>query len=463
MLIQSSRWRVAVLFLIAAAPIALPQETKLDASVSGRVTNSATGVPVVRAHVTLNRGQQRFGALTGVDGRFSISPLPGANYDISVDAPGFQPLPGFWGVSLNRLALRSGEDKNGLDIALTPSGAISGRVLDAEGQPLQGMSLSILSVEGVIYGDPSPLPSVGGGGSSDPDGRYRFSNLPPGRYRVLAAPGFSRNLAPEIRTDGTTEVHYSPTYYPASLTLASAGRIDVQPGAECTGIDIRMVRTPIVAVRGTVSGIPASGSRVWIRVHKVEPPIRSGRDTREMVSDQRPVNENGSFVIWRLDPGSYVLVARSYPEEWVSPPLEITVADKDINGVVLGLVQSSDISGQGGTENGKLAVSANSGRGRIAGIVRDDAGPTAYARVALLPELESLQGDPLVLTADSNGAYSFPSVDPGKYRIMALDADVKNARALGYHLDDYQDVLQIIEIHPGDKLILNLRRHSRSK
>jgi hypothetical protein len=61
---------------------------------------------------------------------------------------------------------------------------------------------------------------------------------------------------------------------------------------------------------------------------------------------QRNVNQDGSFVQWRLDPGSYILSVQSYPEDWVSPPVEINVADKDIGGVAMRLMHPSDISGR---------------------------------------------------------------------------------------------------------------------
>jgi hypothetical protein len=51
------------------AVTAFAQQT---ASVTGTVTNSVTGAPVPRAHVTL-RGQKNFGALTDGDGKFSIA------------------------------------------------------------------------------------------------------------------------------------------------------------------------------------------------------------------------------------------------------------------------------------------------------------------------------------------------------------------------------------------------------
>jgi hypothetical protein len=110
---------------------------------------------------------------------------------------------------------------------------------------------------------------------SDPQGEYRMPRLAPGRYRVRAAPE-AVHVPPEIRSDGTTELRSASTYYPDALTPQAATPLDIPAGAERTGIDIRLVRAPIVAVRGTVSGMDA-GAYTGLSVRKVEPP--RGPDT----------------------------------------------------------------------------------------------------------------------------------------------------------------------------------------
>ncbi len=535
MCVRSNKWRIALLFLSATAAFGLPQKAGLLASVSGRVTNSATGAPVPHAHIAMYGDRQKYGALTNIDGKFSIAQLPDGSYNIAVDAPGFQSPPVFYDMPVNRLVLRPGEHKNDLDIALTPFAAISGQVTDAEGRPLQGMTISVLSIEGVTDG-----------GVSDPDGQYRVGNLPPGRYRVQAAPGTAGNLAPEIRSDGTTEVHYSPTYYPSSLTIDSAGRLELPPGTERTGVDIRMILTPIVAVRGKVFGIPATKAEFSIAVRKVELPLVGGKSIGRMFVDQRRVNPDGSFVIWRLDPGSYFLTAQSYREGWASPPVEITVADKDLDDVALHLIPLSSISGQilrddewarlppipanaslaetpqislegqrgyshiysviaadgsyqldrvwpdqysvrigwgdaypfvksmqlgaktiegstldlrNGSQGASLTVTIGPARGQIRGVVRGSEGPAAYARVALLSKCDAIRSDPYVLSARSDGTYTFINIAPGEYRLMALDAGVAHARALCMHLEDYADIIKTVVIHPDESLTLDLHRH----
>jgi hypothetical protein len=329
-----NKWIVAWLILSTAIAFGLPQGKDSRCSVTGRVINAVTGDPIVHAHVSFSRDRQTYGALTGADGRYSIDRLPSGEYCFFVDALGFRSLT-YRDMHMEHLVLQTQEHKNDFDFSLIPFGSISGRVMDIEGRPVQGATVSALSIEGMLVGE-----------QSDPDGQYRLGELPPGKYRVQAALSSLKNLPPEIRTDGTAEVNYAPTYYPSTLSMESAERLDVSPGDELTGIDILLVRSPILAVRGVVSGIPDGKDKfdVGITFDKVE--------ARHIQVTRRPdlegtgrfrlahrVNPDGSFVIWRLDPGTYVLVARSNSTGLASPPVEITVEDKDIEGILLHLAQ----------------------------------------------------------------------------------------------------------------------------
>ena len=90
---------------------------------------------------------------------------------------------------------------------------------------------------------------------------WQFSNRrpPPGKYRVRAGQEFVP-FQQEIRTDGTEQIHYSPTYFPNALEHAAATRVEVRPDSEASGIAIHMVRTPIIFVRGVVIGAPRNAN-----------------------------------------------------------------------------------------------------------------------------------------------------------------------------------------------------------
>src|ERR1035437_7764622 len=82
--------------LCAAQDTTAPTDVK-PASVAGTVTNSLTGAPLLRAHVSLRsmdnappqpgqpQGPQTFGALTNGEGKFTILQLQPGRYMVSLD------------------------------------------------------------------------------------------------------------------------------------------------------------------------------------------------------------------------------------------------------------------------------------------------------------------------------------------------------------------------------------------
>src|SRR5579883_971207 len=311
-----ARW--AALGLMAGGlAMAQPQQQAPAAgngSISGTVTNSVTGAPLPRAHVEvfflLTNSSQMFSATTDDQGKFAITALPAGRFILNVQRTGFVTPP-----NGNRLAdtqLRPDEKKENLKFALTPTGGISGRVLDSGGGPIQG---AIVSLEGAPYGiNPS---------TTDEKGQFRISSVPLGRYRVAANPAVMP-FPPEIRTDGTHEVHYARTYYPDVLADKDAQRVEVGAGAEVMGIDIHLVRTPVVTVSGKVSDMP-SGAATIVRAQSIAVPAVQGNGR---------VRSDGSFQIWQLDPGEYWIVAiatsQGVQRRMQSIPVVVRIADTDI-------------------------------------------------------------------------------------------------------------------------------------
>jgi hypothetical protein len=205
----SSSRRVRYLLLCLAAAVNMEAQTPPSsaaaepASLSGIVTTSITGAPVTRAHVTI-RGtgeiQRIFGAMTDGEGKFTMTKAPPGHYSFSAEHLGFV-MPSSQDASPADVTLGPGDKKEDLKLTLVPTGAISGRVLGAAGDPVEGVSVT---AEG-SWGDE--------GGSTDDKGEFRIGGLHPGKYRVKATPQTTQ-LPPETRTDGTTDVHYSPRTIP---------------------------------------------------------------------------------------------------------------------------------------------------------------------------------------------------------------------------------------------------------
>jgi Carboxypeptidase regulatory-like domain len=521
--------RLMVTFIIAGAlafaQSPAPPEEK-PASVEGAVTQSISGAPLPRVQVHLMaiaNSDQIYGASTGADGKFSIAGIPKGTYTVTAKRAGFVMPLGRDGRREFEVALQPGDKKDDLDVKLTPTGAISGRVTGVDGVPMEGSNVT--ADDGTGEG-PQLQPRVQS--TTDANGDFRIGGLAPGKYRVRAGQEFVP-FQPEIRTDGTEQIHYSPTYFPNALEHAAATRIEVRPDSEAGGIAIHMVRTPIVFVRGIVLGAPGNANIT----------VLFGANGS---FDVAGVKQDGTFQIPNLNPGKYRLFANANlgGQRLRSTVVDVEVADKSIDRVELRMMPAISISGKldydderakpqaplprirlidliagtqpdraavhedgsfaltdllpglyrvtlswpglfvrslrlgmdategslldlrNGVTGSALSVLVSSAVGEVTGVVSDSNGPIPNARVALsLDDVNAERPAVTFRTADAAGNYRFGNLAPGKYRLAAVD-DGDAAAAKGV-LDDYQDVLTEIEIHEDDKVTQNLTRRAPPK
>jgi hypothetical protein len=505
---------------------ALAQDAANDslASVAGIVTNAVTGDPVLRAHVTLRSsgagGEMSFRALTDAEGKFLIPNLPPGTYFAAVQRTGFveSGRPG----AAEDIILRAGENRTLLALKLIPAGAIAGRVLDTEGNPVELAQVYALN---------------GGAGETDDKGRFRIGGLRPGKYQLRAEVN-DLPFPPEVRTDGTVEMHYSPTYYPASLTQAGSAKVEVKAGEETGGIEIRLVATPIVGVSGTVSGFPGD-------VKNIELQLQS--ETGSFFRGAGVVQGNGPFRIWRLDPGKYRLFATAgyYERLLRTAPVDIEVAGSSIENVELRVVPPANLSGmvqfedeqakqprspdqpltvdlreasgldvdyggrvepaevgpdgsftfknvqpdryriglswerlyiksawlgsaeitdgivdlRNGAGGAPLTLVLSAATASISGTVRGENGPVANAPVVLL--FDTVGGGVAGFTrSQADGSYYIQGIAPGKYKLAAVDSD-DNAALLRGDLEDYGDSVKAIEIEAREQATADLSQRKR--
>src|SRR5581483_3775486 len=191
-------------------------------------------------------------------------------YHISLQRTGFAMTRNF----SPDLKLDAGDSKR-LDLQLAPTGVITGRVTDESGEPVEYANVS---AQGSGSGE---------GATTDQNGMFRIGGLAPGRYRVKVSMNGLGAGPPEIRTDGTTDVHYASTYYPGVLSKKQAGYVTVRAGSETSGADIPLVRVPFVRVSGKVIGMPADAANRRIMVDETAPGVWSGWGV--------PLRRDGSF------------------------------------------------------------------------------------------------------------------------------------------------------------------------
>src|SRR5262249_45619396 len=132
-------------------------------------------------------------------------------------------------------------------LTLVKGGVITGRITNADGEPMEGTGVELLMVDGGGLSSWTSDYGEDGLGLTDDRGVYRIYGLPPGKYLV------SVTDSPPPEYHSSSFRHGAPTYYP-SVNRAAAAEITVRAGEEVTGIDIRYLGQLAHSVSGVISG-----------------------------------------------------------------------------------------------------------------------------------------------------------------------------------------------------------------
>jgi hypothetical protein len=290
-----------------------------------------SGRPVAGAVVALEEANGNIIRIARSDarGRYVLPDLPAGWFSLTVFRAGLpaaeqqRPL-----VPGRALALRAGDTLE-LDIEVPRGHAISGRVVDAHGEPLEGLLVQAWQqqfVDGRAVLEPATVHVH----RTDDRGHYRIHGLVTGTYyvvahdeppeafssRVTVAPIASRGVTPGAgRGAGEggrapamiapADVPHAPlTFYPGRPFLTEAVPVRIRPGMDLAGVDLVFTPTPGARVEGTV--IDALGRPVEAAVSLVPsqrsdalaPPLR----VTQSASD-------GRFAFVHVPPGNYVVQA----------------------------------------------------------------------------------------------------------------------------------------------------------
>ncbi len=386
----------SILVLAAIAAASGQQPEVKPARISGVVTNAITGEPVRKVQVRLSKESARGGpgqsaaATTDAAGRFVFDGIESATYRLSAQKPGFLTMQygARRGSSRGTPIKLDAAQELTLDFKLPPQGVIAGRLVDEDGDPVMGASVTATRITA------SARTQDDGRSTATNDlGEFRLANLPAGRYLVLAhAQGrrFGERLALARRNE-EPEREYAPTYYPGSLEAAGAAPVEVAPGKESGGIQFALVKTAVYRVRGKVtsaSPLPQNLS-IFLAPRKAVAGRRGGPGSGGRVG------ADGSFEILSVRPGSYYLVATPMgrgPRAGGRAPIDVS-GDIDNASVTLSppptITGTVRIEGQATTDFGRarifLRAAEAGGQGGAIGEVKpdgtfriDNATPQAY-------------------------------------------------------------------------------------
>jgi hypothetical protein len=313
-------------------------------SISGQVTKdgkAAAGVSVVMAPPnSAVRADAR--TITDETGRFQLTQVPAGPYLIQAMAPAFigpkYQMSVREGIAIN---LADGETVEGVDIALTRGGVITGKVIDADGQPLV---LENIQVTGLYEGGQKGQLYLGDRFMflTDDRGVYRLFGVPPGRYIVsVGVDGRAGYVGA-----GVGKSYHELTYHPNVTDESKAKIVEVISGGEATGVDITLGKAEkAYQASGRIidaeTGKPVAGINYGYGSLDED---RSGFSSATLTASTS--NMRGEFRLEGIVPGRYGAFANSTGENsFYSDPVRFEITDSDVSGLVIKLHRGSTLTG----------------------------------------------------------------------------------------------------------------------
>lgn len=358
-----SRW-IGALVCVATAWAGVAAQQQPVLTVAGQVIAADTNQPLRLALVVIHGAGSRTtrATMSDLEGRFRFEGLPAEAYRVgAAKAP-------YLG---DAVAVGAGD----VVVTLQRGAVITGRVVDASGQPRRSVQLR---VSGGALTAPKVL-------SADRNGEYRVHSLPAGEYSVEVTTG--EHAATSVTVD-TGQTVVAPTMASAAPAPGPGPMINGQP-----------FRTDIT--QGTASII---GQVVDERTRA---PIADIGLTVQRTNTLLRTDASGYFRLQNIAAGEYA----------------IRVSDPDYTATSAALVPVGD----GEVVSGIVVAAAT--LGTISGVVRDAAGdPVVGMRVqAFRPQVTATMELLFPRGADATddlGAYSIGGLPPGDYYVCACAGDV---------------------------------------
>jgi hypothetical protein len=286
------------------------------------------------------------------------------------------------------LELRPGEERHLGDIRLRrlPSYCVSGVVAGASGPgPL---AFSVGSKTAAALGRIGAI-----AGTAQADGRFRVCGLAPGEYRISATETASTAAIPSA----------------FGFTAVTVNDRDVE--------DLKVSASPWitvpgeVAIEGTAPETPVEGTLALSFTRAEQPRAESDALRRQVAIP-------GGFSVPLLFAADYGVGVRGIPKGWYLK--DVTYAGV---GIANRRLHPSAIQGAAALR----IVLANDGGYIGVRVTSDDNRPIAGANIAILPDLSvpdaEFAGRILTARSDQFGAYTSAMLEPGKYYVLATEAE----------------------------------------
>jgi hypothetical protein len=229
-------------------------------AITGTVTDTA-GHPLGNVDVDVSASLPT-GARTATDGTYRVNRLEPGGYTVCFgqsDTPitGGTSTTGYVG-ACDHADIPNAGDTAVVDIQLVAGGEISGRVTDADGNPISGVKIALMTAGSSL--------NVAGYGPTAADGSYDIKSLEAGTYRLCFVAEEASGGRSTTGYLGQCYAGFPLPFGPGLSKPVQGTNIVVEPGRADTGIDASLADGG--AIRGTVTGLdgqPRPGVTVLVR------------------------------------------------------------------------------------------------------------------------------------------------------------------------------------------------------
>ena len=311
-------------------------------TVEGSVTNALSHAPIRQAIVSINSTQgYTYVGQTDDGGKFHIPNVsPGSYFVGEARAQSFRYRPP-GRVSSGQITVAEAQDVTGVKVEMEPLGVITGKVVDDDGEPVRDAQVMALASD---YSRGTRMLNAQGYSQTDDRGEFRLFDLIPGRYLVRASlhPDFSPVATMANVHRNTPEMGYAATYYPQGTDSTQAVASEVAPGAEVTGVDIRLHSVPVYHIRGKLNQGSDSGPSGGVTAA----PCGSATPSVNVDQLRSMVNQSGAFDIPGVTPGTWcVTLQRGGPNARAYGTATASITDHSVEGVIVDVAAMTAVPG----------------------------------------------------------------------------------------------------------------------
>lgn len=319
-----------------ASDPALARSARGTAVVTGRVV-APDGRGIAGAIVRLNPASAGLArvAASNAAGDFQFRGIAAGRYRVVATKVGF--LAGEYGQGrpgqpARVIAVRDGQLSTKADIGLQRGGVIVGVVMDADGEPIEGIAVHVWRIEFRTGGPVAEPVTDVDVRRTDDRGRYRLHGLQPGSYYVVASED------PASPATASRSVRGVPrAYYPGVGLLADASTVTIGAGLAPVGADFVFAPAPARRVRGQARDASDEPLPRVTLVHRNPAGAALPSQTVDLVGDSFEFSHvvPGDYVVQGTRSGQFGKLSFRVEDADVTLPLLRTAPGSTLNGRVV--------------------------------------------------------------------------------------------------------------------------------